>query len=326
MVLGRVLRIHLRGFLLNSSTASISFASSRRRYRISKGTLRLILTAALLLAPAVGLRLFTAIYPFFNTIWLSFHDWNPAFPPMRFVGLKNFEALTRDVAVTSSVSFTIIFVVVSTFLEIALGLVIATMLNRAFPGRGVVRAVNLIPWAIPMVVAAVGFRWMYDTQYGTINDLLNRLFGVRIPWLSDFWGARIAVIATNVWKSTPFVGLVLLAALQGIPEDLFDAAKVDGANRVATFWRITLPLIMPQVVTIGLFMVVWQLAAFDLIFAMTGGGPGFATQVLAYRIYQVAFTALNFGYASAISMILFVVVAIASAIGLLAFRKVEVQL
>lgn len=287
---------------------------------------RLLLTIAVLLFAAVGLRLFTAIYPFFHTVWLSFHEWNPAFPPMRFTGLRNFELLANDLAVTSSISFTVMFVILSTVFQIALGLGIALMLNRAFPGRGVVRAINLIPWAIPMVVAAVGFRWMYDSQYGIINDLLSRLTGVRVSWLSDYWGARVAVIATNVWKSAPFVGIVLLAALQGIPEDLFDAAKVDGANRFNTFAKITLPLITPQIVTIGLFMVVWQLAAFDLIFSMTGGGPGFATQVLAYRIYQVAFMGLNFGYASAISMVLFLIVGIASLIGLYLFRKVEVQL
>jgi multiple sugar transport system permease protein len=307
--------------------SSVSVPTSRVvRFRITQRTRRILLVIVGLLLPAAALRLFTAVYPFLNTIWLSFHDWNPAFPPQRFVGLKNFQALTRDIAVTSSIDFTILFVVLSTVLQIVLGLAIALILNRAFPGRGFVRAVNLIPWAIPMVVAAIGFRWMYDVQYGIINDLLHRLIGVRIPWLVDFWGARAAVIATNTWKSAPFVGLVLLAALQGVPQDLYEAGRVDGTNRISAFFYITLPLIMPQIVTIGLFMVVWQLAAFDLVFVMTGGGPGFATQVLAYRIYQVAFTALNFGYASAISMILFVTVGIASVIGLLLFRKVEVSL
>jgi len=309
------------------SSPSIPASTARAvRFRLTQRMRRSVLIIAALLLPAVALRLFTAVYPFLNTIWLSFHDWNPAFPPKQFVGFKNFQALTRDIAVTSSIDFTVLFVVLSTVLQIILGLVIALILNRVFPGRGLVRAINLIPWAIPMVVAAIGFRWMYDVQYGIINDLLHRLIGVRVPWLIDFWGARIAVIATNTWKSAPFVGLVLLAALQGVPQDLYEAGKVDGTNRISAFFYITLPLIMPQIVTIGLFMVVWQLAAFDLVFVMTGGGPGFATQVLAYRIYQVAFTALNFGYASAISMILFITVGIASVTGLLLFRKVEVSL
>ncbi|GIV83097.1 MAG: sugar ABC transporter permease [Candidatus Roseilinea sp.] len=312
--------------MTQSPTTFAPIPARTARFRLTQRTRRIAILICLLLLPSVALRLFTAVYPFFNTIWLSFHDWNPAFPPQQFAGLKNFQALMRDIAVTSSISFTVLFVTISTLLEIVLGMAIALILHRAFFGRGVVRAINLIPWAIPMVVAAIGFRWMYDTQYGVINDLLYRTIGVKVPWLVDFWGARAAVIATNVWKSTPFVGLVLLAALQGVPQDLYEAGRVDGTNRVSAFFYITLPLIMPQIVTIGLFMVVWQLAAFDLVFAMTGGGPGFATQLLAYRIYQVAFTALNFGYASAISMVLFIVVGIASIIGLLLFRKVEVSL
>ena len=301
-------------------------ALSARAPRLSRRTARRLATVLLLLAPAVGLRLFTAVYPFVQTVWLSFHEYNPAFPPMRFIGLQGYEAMTKDIAATSSISFTVLFVAVSTVLQVVLGITVALLLNREFFGRGVVRAVNLIPWAIPMVVAAVGFRWMYDVQYGTINDLLFRTIGVRVPWLIDFWGARAAVIATNVWKSTPFLALVFLAALQGVSRDLYEAARVDGTNRVSSFFYITLPLILPQAVTMGLFMLVWQLAAFDLIFTMTGGGPGYATQVLAYRIYQVAFTGLNFGYASTLSMVLFAVVVITAVLGLLLYRRVEVTL
>jgi multiple sugar transport system permease protein len=202
---------------------------------------------------------------------------------------------------------------------------VAMLLNAAFRGRGVVRAINLIPWAIAMVVAAMGFRWMFDAQYGIITDLTVRLTGVHIPWLTTSLGAKAAVIITNVWKSTPFLALVFLAALQGIPIEFYEAARVDGANKLQTFFRITLPLILSQVVTIGLFMVVWQLASFDLIYTMTGGGPGFATSVLAYNIYQAAFGGLNFGYASAISLVLFVLVFIMGGLGLLIFRRVEVQ-
>ena len=134
------------------------------------------------------------------------------------------------------------------------------------------------------------------------------------------------MISTNVWKSTPFLAIVFLAALQAVPQDIYEAARVDGASKVRSFFSITLPLITPQIVTIGLFMLVWQLASFDLIYAMTGGGPGYATQVLAYSIYQVAFAGLNYGYASAISMILFVVVAITTVVMLALYRRVEVSL
>lgn len=293
--------------------------------RLGRRTRR-VLTIVVLLLPAVGLRLFTAVYPYVQAVNLSFYDYNPAFPPKRWVGLDNYERAFNDIAIQSSISFTLIFVVVSTVLQIVFGLMIALLLNQAFQGRGLVRAINLIPWAIPMVVVAVGFRWMFDTQYGIFNDLMDRGFGVNIAWLIKFWPARIAVIATNVWKSTPFLALIFLAALQGLPQDIFEAGKVDGTNRIRAFFDLTLPLLLPQIVTIGLFMLVWQLALFDLIFAMTGGGPGYATQVLAYSIYQVAFVGLNYGYASAISMILFGVVALVTTIMLIAFRKVEVSL
>jgi multiple sugar transport system permease protein len=288
---------------------------ARRRY----------MTAALLLLPAIGLRLFTAVYPFFHTIYLSFFEYNPAFPPNRFVGLGNFVKLSRDIAVRSSVSFTILFVVVSTMFQLIFGLLIASLLNSQFKLRGLARTVNLIPWAIPMVVAAIGFRWMYDVDYGIINDLLRRVTGFSFPWLIHFWGARVAVIMTNIWKSTPFLAIVFLAALQGVPAELYEAARVDGAGRLQTFRFVTIPLILPQATTMGLFMLVWQLAAFDLIYSMTGGGPGFATQVLAYNIYREAFGGLNFGYASALSIILFVTVGVLGSLGLLIYRRVEVM-
>lgn len=298
-------------------------ARARPRYLVSLAGRRYLL-AALLLLPAVGLRMFTAVYPFFQTIYLSFFKHNPAFPPKAFIGLENFRRMGQDVAVRSSISFTILFVAVSTLFQLVLGLLVASLLNREFRLRGLARTVNLIPWAIPMVVAAIGFRWMYDVDYGIINDILGRLTGIRLPWLIHFWSARVAVIMTNIWKSTPFLAIVFLAALQGVPSELYEAARVDGASRWQSFRYITIPLILPQATTMGLFMVVWQLAAFDLIYTMTGGGPGFATQVLAYKIYQEAFGGLNFGYASAISMVLFVTVGIAGGLGLWLYRRVQV--
>lgn len=306
-----------------AQTRAPSTARGRSRSALGLAGRRYLL-ALLLLLPAVGLRLFTAVYPFFQTIYLSFFKHNPAFPPSEFVGLENFQRLGQDIAVRSSVSFTIMFVLVSTILQLVLGLLIATLLNSQFRLRGFARTMNLIPWAIPMVVAAIGFRWMYDVDYGIFNDILRRLTGITFPWLINLWGARAAVIITNVWKSTPFLAVVFLAALQGVPTELYEAARVDGAGRLQTFRYVTIPLILPQATTMGLFMLVWQLASFDLIYAMTGGGPGFATQVLAYKIFQEAFGGLNFGYASAISMILFLVVGVVGGLGLLLYRRVKV--
>jgi len=296
-----------------------------RRPKISKMVLIRYIAVILLILPALGLRLFTSVYPFFRTFYFAFTNYNPAFPPLEFIGFDNFIRMRNDLAVTSSLSFTIVFVLISTILQLIFGVLVALLLNAAFRGRSITRAVNLIPWAIPMVVAAMAFRWMFDSEYGLITDLTYRLTGFTIPWLTTSLGAKGAVIIANVWKSTPFLALVFLAALQGVPRELYEAARVDGAGRMQTFFKITLPLILSQVVTIGLFMIVWQLAAFDLIYTMTGGGPGYATSVLAYNIYQAAFGGLNFGYASAISLVLFMLVFIMGGLGLLLFRRVEVQ-
>ena len=197
--------------------------SAYRRPRISRLVWSRYLAALLLLLPALGLRLFTSVYPFFRTFYFALTDYNPAFPPLRFTGLANFVRMGNDLAVSSSVSFTVMFVVFSTLLQLFFGVLVALLLNSSFQGRGMVRAVNLIPWAIPMVVAAMGFRWMFDSEYGIITDLIYRLTGLSIPWLTTPLGAKAAVILGNVWKSTPFLALVFLAALQGVPQDLFEA-------------------------------------------------------------------------------------------------------
>ncbi|GAB4436807.1 MAG: sugar ABC transporter permease [Anaerolineae bacterium] len=297
-----------------------------RRARAATLTLnqRRYLAAALLLLPVVLLRLITSLYPFAQTILLSFQNYNPAFPPREYTGLRNFERLSGDMVVNSSIEFTLIYVFGSTIFQVILGVLVASLLNSKFRLRNLARTINLIPWAIPMVVAALGWRWLFDDAYGMIPDLLSRV-GVEYDWLISPLGARIAILVVSIWKSTPFVAVTILAGLQGVPEELYEAAKVDGANALQSFWRITIPLIMPLTVTIGMFMLVWQLAVFDLPYTMTAGGPGFATSVLAQKIYQ-EITTLNYGYASAISVVMFGIVGVIGALGLIVFRRVQVSL
>ena len=285
---------------------------------------RFYIIAILLLLPAVTLRIFTTLYPFIQTGIYSVQRYNPAFPPATYVGFGNFERLANDPIVRVSIGFTILFVGVSTLFQIIFGLAVAHLLNAPFRLRGVARTLSLIPWAMPMIVVALGFRWMFDDQFGMIPDLLRRILGLETRWLIDPANSRAAVIAVNIWKSTPFVALVLLAGLQGIPRDLYEAAHVDGAHAWQRLRHITLPMLMPIIITISMFMLVWQLAVFDLPYAMTGGGPGFSTTLLAQKIYQ-EIVALNYGYAAAISMVLVGIVAIIGLVGLLLFRRVEVR-
>jgi multiple sugar transport system permease protein len=284
---------------------------------------RFYLIAIILLLPAIALRMFTTVYPFIQTGIFSTQSYNPAFPPQKFVGLDNFGRLVNDPVVRASIGFTIIFVVVSTFFQVTLGLAVAHLLNAQFRLRGISRMISLIPWAMPMVVVALGFRWMFDDQFGMIPDLTRRLTGLNAKWLIDPQNARVAVVLVNIWKSTPFVALVLLAGLQGISQDLYEAARVDGANWWQSLRFITIPMLMPIIITISMFMLVWQLAVFDLPFAMTGGGPGFSTTVLAQKIY-LEINALNYGYAAALSMVMVVIVAVIGAAGLALFRRYEV--
>src|SRR5262249_38607207 len=152
------------------------------------------------------------------------------------------------------------------------------------------RAINLIPWAIPTIVAGYAFRWMLDDQFGMIPHWVVLLGGARPVIFISPDGARITTILVNVWKNAPFIAVVFLAGLQGVPEDLYDAAKVDGANGWQRFWSVTLPLIVPLVITMAMFFIVWQLANFDLIYGLTSGGPGVATEVLALRIFREGIT------------------------------------
>jgi multiple sugar transport system permease protein len=280
--------------------------------------------AFVLILPAVALRTFTSFYPFVQSLILSVQRFNPAFPPRRYYDFRNFEKLSTDLVVRESLEFTLVFVFVSTFFQIVLGLAIAHLLNASFRLRGLARTISLIPWAIPMVVAAIGFKWMFDDQFGLIPDLMRRLFGYEGKWLVDPGTAQAAVIFVNIWKSTPFCALLLLAGLQGISLDLYEAAKVDGANWLDSLRFITVPMLMPIIVTVTMFMLVWQLAVFDLPFAMTGGAPGFSTTVVAQKIY-LEIGSLNYSFASAVSISLVFVVTAIGAVGLYTLRRVEVS-
>jgi len=280
--------------------------------------------AFVLIAPALLLRLFTTLYPFAQTSLLSLQRYNPAFPPQEYIGLQNFTRLANNLVVRESLEFTLMFVFVSTLFQVILGLAVAHLLNARFALRDVGRTISLIPWAIPMVVAAIGFRWMFDDDFGMIPDLIARLTGLQTSWLVNPDNAKAAVVGVNIWKSTPFVALIFLAGLQGISEDLYEAAKVDGSTAWHAFWHITLPMLMPIIVSTTMYMLVWQLAIFDLTFAMTGGGPGFATTLFAQKIY-VEINSLNYSFAAALSMVLVFVVSFIGITGLYIFRRVEVS-
>mgnify|MGYP001300107133 CR=1 FL=1 len=310
-----------------TSTADIA-ADTRQKISIrmpSRATRRRYGLFALLVAPALLLRFGTAIYPIVQTILYSFRDLSLLRGTDEFIGFQNYANLTTNFGVRSALSFTLMYVIASTVLELVVGLLIAQLLNSNFKGRTFARTINLIPWAMPTIVAGYVFRWLLDEQFGLIPYWVSQFTGEQMVVFIDPSAARIAVILAHVWKDAPFMAVVFLAGMQGIPLDLYEAAKVDGANAWQRFWRITLPLVAPLVITMGLFRIVWSLATFDLVLGLTAGGPGVATSVLALQIFREGILFFKFGFASAISVLLLVLVALIGALGMWLYRRVDVS-
>jgi multiple sugar transport system permease protein len=293
----------------------LRLGSSRRRYEW--------LIAFLLIAPVLLLRGLTGIWPIIDTARISLHQSNPTLGPDVYIGLDNYRQFFESTIARDTIFFTLFFTIVSTILELIFGLLIALLLNSASRLSIFGRTINLIPWAIPVVVTGIAFRFGFDGQFGHFTYLFERITGISTSPLLEVWPARLAVVFTNVWRNAPFVAIILLAALQTIPEDLYEAARIDGANALQMFRAITLPLITPIALSAGVFFLIWQIANFDLVLSMTGGGPGKATQVLGYQAYLTAFGGLNFGYGAAISMVLMAFVAVLGIMGAIVLRRAE---
>jgi multiple sugar transport system permease protein len=226
-----------------------------------------------------------------------------------FVGFLNYTLVLQDPDFWSSVTVSVYFTFAAVFVELLLGLCIALVLNETFRGRGLMRAAILVPWAIPAIVTARMWGWMYAPNIGAYNALLNDLHIVNGPIdvLSSPTLAMPAVILADVWKNTPFVALILLAGLQVIPADLYEAARADGANVFQCFFRITLPLLKGSLIVALLFRTITAFQTFDLIIGLTQGGPGTLTEVLSLHAYRVLFSYVNFGQGSALAVIIAVI-------------------
>jgi multiple sugar transport system permease protein len=294
---------------------------SRPAFRWQSLATRRMLLAYALVAPVVLWRLLTSIYPFLSTAYMSLHDVSPVRRTFDFIGIENYVAVANDINVQQSIGFTIFFTVVSVGLQIVLGLGVAELLNRTFPLRNLVRAINLLPWALSAIVAGFAARWIFNTDYGLLNDIVWRLTGQRPIWLSDVFSARMAVVIVDVWKNTAFLTVIFLAGLQGISPELHEAARIDGADGPRAYWYITLPLLTPLIVSMAIFTSIYRVLSFEIVYALTEGGPGVATSLMSYLVYLQAFRVLNFGYASALSMTLFGIVLVVGLVGFVLLRR-----
>lgn len=243
----------------------------------------------------------------------------------RFVGLDNYLDILSDDLFWRSVGRTIYFTVVSVGVELALGIVIAAFIGRRYAGWRLLRLAIIIPWAVPTIAVATMFRWIYNADYGALNGLLFQLGAIDryVPWLNDPLAAMNWVIVADVWHSTPFVVLIVMAAMAGIPGELYEAARMDGASRWQSFWRITLPSLRGALLVILVVRTVEAFRVFDIIYVLTGGGPANGTQVISYLAYQETFRFFDLGRGAALSFLisLFVVLAALVYLRLLADRQ-----
>ncbi len=247
-----------------------------------------------MVAPAVATILLVALFPLGWTIWESFHlhDLRMPWLGQPFVGLENYGEVLRDRRFWGAMGHTLWFAAASVSLELVLGCVLALAMNRTFRGRALVRASILIPWAIPTVVGALVWRFMFE-------GLENWLTHDKLAW--------VPVILADTWKETPFVALLLLAGLQGIDPTLYEAARIDGASAWRQFRFVTLPLLMPAILVALIFRTMNAFRVFDLIYVLTGGGPGTATEPIALYTFNSLMHNLRFGYGSTLSVLVFLV-------------------
>lgn len=269
-----------------------------------------------------------AVFPVIESVRWSFYRSILTLPWLgqKMVGPENYTDLATDPVARDALWTTLLFIGVTIPAELLLGLGIALVLNQTFRGRGVLRAVVLIPWAIPTVVASQMWRFIFNDRYGLVNFALFGADASRyLAPLADTHLALGAIMIAEIWKTTPFAALILLAGLQGIPEDLYEAARVDGAAPWQQFRHITLPLLMPALLLALLFRTIDALRVFDLVFVMTQGGPADATNVLQFYGYKKTFAEGMVGYGSAIAVAVFLLSLLLSLIYLRALSSSRLQ-
>lgn len=286
---------------------------------------RKVVLAWVLVLPALLIRGITIIYPLAATAWYSLLNYKMIAKTKDFIGFGNYKKMLNDLAIIDSVKFTLLFTVVSVIMIMILGVLLSLVLNIKFRGKKFLRSIVLIPWAIPTIVVGIAAQWAFNDTYGFVNDIITRLTfrHCNFPWLVNPVTAQMAVIIVDVWKNVPYFAIMVLAALQSVPEELYESARIDGAGRVKNFFYITVAHIKGVLITMGLFFTLWRLTSFDLVYTMTQGGPGSKTSLISYKITTEAFKNLNYGYASAISMVLFFIMIIVAAFGLRLQKKID---
>lgn len=260
----------------------------------------------LLVAPALLIVLAVVFVPVMKAISMSFQSYDLRRPnAIQFIGFENFVSIFKDPLFWKALTKTLLWVGFGVGFQFIFGFILALLLNQKFRGRGIVRAISLIPWCTPGVLIGLMWRWIYDGNYGVLNDILLKLHLIddKIPFLAQKATAFSSVIVTIIWQGIPFFALMILAGLQGVSQEMYEAADIDGASRIQKLFTITIPSIKNTIFVTLMLRIIWVANSVDLIFNMTEGGPAYSTQTLSVYIFSKGFS-LNMGYASAMSLIL----------------------
>ena len=263
--------------------------------------------AIVLLLPAMIVIFGVLIFPLVTSLGLSFTDLKLTEPDSgSFIGFKNFITALKAPLFWAAIGRTTVFGVSTVLTEIILGVMIALLLNQQFKGKKIFRGLVMLPWALPYVVNGIMWKWMFDANYGAVNAFLTQtgIMETYRIWLGEPLSAIAIVIFANIWKETPVAVILIIAALQSIPKELYEAASIDGANGMTKFKRITFPMLKPIITSLVVIKTIWALKEFDLVYIITKGGPANSTNLFSYYIYQHTFRFLDFGYGSALAYLL----------------------
>lgn len=307
---------------VETGPAEQSMAMAKRRTSLAAYLERENVLGYLLLLPALILLLAFIAYPFLLGLWFSISDKRIGGEAERFVGLANFILLLSDGIFHQTVKNTLIYTFITVAMKAVLGVALALLMNQHFPLKNLVRAALLLPWIVPTVLSTLAWLWIFDPTFSVINWFLVYVFDQqRINWLGDPALAMISIIIVNIWRGVPFFAISILAGLQTISQELYEAAHIDGADTVGRFRHVTLPLVQPVLLLVVLFSFIWTIADFQLVYILTRGGPSNSTHLFGTLAYYTSVVGSRIGEGAAISLFMLPLLLLCIAVVLWEIRR-----